>query len=131
MHVEVDGRCSPSRFAMSSLDAGAPITTTSPAPDRLATKVAARPTGPAPWTSTLSPKRIWPRRSMACSTVGIAQPKAMTASDGVSSGTLKKVIPFGRSAKSVYVANGVSRGSRNRPGDWLGHRDVSSKTVHA
>jgi hypothetical protein len=76
----------PRRVAISSLAFGAPMTITSRAPDTRASSVAARPTGPQPCTTTVWFTAMPPSRSSPMSIVGIAQPKAITASEGVSSG---------------------------------------------
>ena len=76
------------------------ITTTQSAPARLATTAAARPNYPLPWITTISDRRMPPRRSVACKIVGMGQPKAMTGRDGVSSGIRKNAMPTGRSGTS-------------------------------
>jgi len=51
-----------------------------------ASKVEARPTGPHPCTTTVWPGATPPRRATPPRAVGMAQPKAITASGEVPSG---------------------------------------------
>jgi hypothetical protein len=51
----------PKRVAAASLISGPPTTITCPAPRSWARTAAHRPTGPEPWTTTVSPKAISPR----------------------------------------------------------------------